>query len=347
MTTVMRAEIAEQAAAVARTLEVLTPQRPALRELSTARRQVLFVARGSSDNAAVYGRYLVEVHASRPAALAAPSVATHYGADLDLSDALVVSISQSGETDEIVATQAWAGACGAATVAITNGEGSRLAEGADHALVTQAGPERAVPATKTYTTQLAAVTVLATALGADMTALDADLLRVPAEIARLVQRGDGVDEAAAALAETAEIIVTGRGLVYGTALETALKLEETCLRPVRGLSYADLRHGPIAVVDHDVTAVLVAAADGPMLAAMTELVTDLRARGARTVVVGGDAVLQRTCDLHVPGPDLPELLAPLALVVPAQLVVEALARRLGLDPDAPRGLSKVTQTDRQ
>jgi glucosamine--fructose-6-phosphate aminotransferase (isomerizing) len=300
---------------------------------------VLFVARGSSDNAAIYGRYLCEVLAGRPAGLAAPSVATHYRAELDLSDTVAVSVSQSGETAEIAETQAWAAARGARTVAVTNVAGSTLANAADLALITQAGAELAVPATKTYTTQLAAVAVLVSALGGRAL----DFARVPDEAARLLDVD--VTAAAAQLAEADDALVTGRGITFGTALEVALKLEETCLRPVRGLSYADLKHGPIAVVDADLTTVLVAAPNGPMLAGMTELATTVRGRHATIVGIGGDASFAAQCDVALPGPDLPEELAPLALAIPGQLMVEALARRLGLDPDAPRGLSKVTQTD--
>ena len=159
MTSHMSREIAEQPAAARRTLDALLPLRSEIRALMGSRRRVLLVARGSSDNAAIYGRYLLETTAGVPAGLAAPSVATHYGARLDLSDTLVVAVSQSGETTEIVQTQAWAASCGAATVAVTNGVGSTLAIEADLALVTRAGPELAVPATKTYLTQLVAMAV--------------------------------------------------------------------------------------------------------------------------------------------------------------------------------------------
>ena len=243
-------------------------------------------------------------------------------------------------------TLEWARRCGARTVAVTNGDGSALATAADVALITQAGPELAVPATKSYTTQLAAMAVLAGALAEDQTALDRHLDRVPGEVERLVRARAGVEEAVDRLAPSIETLVSGRGIVFGTALETALKLEETCLRPVRGLSYADLRHGPIAVVDADHVAVLVSAADGPIVEGMTDLADDLRSRGvAATIGIGGDATFAAACDVALAGPDLPELVAPLALVVPAQLVAEGLAHRLGLDPDAPRGLSKITQTD--
>ena len=343
--TQMAREIAEQPAAVRRTLDALIPHRAAIRALAAGRRRVLFAARGSSDNAAIYGRYLLEVYAGTSGALLSPSVATHYRSRLDLSDALVVSVSQSGATEEIVATQTWARECGAATIAVANVADSPLVGAADLALVTQAGAELAVPATKTYLTQLTAMAVLGTALAAEPTGLDAALDRVPDEVERLLTARDGVADAVAMLAKTEYAVVSGRGLLMGTALETALKLEETCLRPVRGYSYADLRHGPISVVTAGVTAVLVAAADGPLVAPMTELAADLAGRGAATVGIGGNSIFAAACDVHVSGPDLPEALAPLATMVPAQLVVEGLARELGLDPDNPRGLNKVTSTD--
>lgn len=345
MTTEMAREIGEQPEAIGRTLEALLPLRSELATLTKDSRHVLFVARGSSDNASIYGRYLVETHAHRHAGLAAPSVATHYRAELDLQDTIVVAVSQSGGTEEIVETQEWAARRGARTVAVTNNQNSPLAAGADLALVTRAGVERAVPATKTYTTQLVAMAVLATALAPDHEALDAHLWAVPDELARLIERRAGVDAAVERLATSAETLVSGRGLLFGTALEIALKLEETCLRPVRGLSYADLRHGPIAVVDADVVAILVAAPDGPIVGGMTEIATDVRRLGATTIGIGGDAAFRAACELTVEGPALPEPVAPIAAVVPGQLIVEQLARALDLNPDAPRGLSKVTQTD--
>lgn len=345
MTTQMAREVAEQPTAVRRTLDALLPQRQEVRDLARGRRRVLFAARGSSDNAAIYGRYLLEVHAGVPGGLVSPSVATHYRSRLDLSDAVVVSVSQSGATEEIVSTQEWARGCGAATVAVANVADSPLVAAADLALVTRAGPERAVPATKTYLTQLVAMAAFGTALAPDPTALDADLDHAVGEIERLLAERAGVDDAVATLLTADYAVVSGRGLLLGTALETALKLEETCLRPVRGYSYADLRHGPISVVESGVAAVLVAAADGPLVPAMTELAADLAARGARTVGVGGDAAFAEACSRHLRGPDLPEALAPLAAAVPVQRLVERVTARLGLDPDNPRGLAKVTQTD--
>lgn len=344
MTSRMEREIAEQPEAVARTTQALLPLRDEIASLARDRRHVLLVARGSSDNAAVYARYLIETRCGLSASPAAPSVATHYAGDRDLSDTLVVSISQSGETEEIVATQAWARERGGATIAIANVADSRLLHEADLALVTAAGPELAVPATKSYLTQLAALAVIAIALAPDGRSLADELARVPGEIDHLLN--DPEPRAAVGLlAGAGEVLVTGRGLCLGTALETALKLEETCLRPVRGLSYADLRHGPIAIVDPDIVAVLVAAADGPLVGGMAELAHDLRRRGASVLGVGGDAAFREACNVTLPGPSLTEPLAPLGLIVPAQRAVESLSRTLGLDPDAPRGLSKVTRTD--
>ncbi len=345
MSTQMAQEIAEQPDTARRTWQALAPLRPDLARLLAGRRRVLFAARGTSDNAAIYGRYLLETHAAIAGGLVSPSVATHYGTRLDLTDAVVVSVSQSGATAEIVETQEWARDCGAATVAVTNVDGSPLTTGADLALVTQAGPELAVPATKTYLGQLVAMVALGTAAAPDPAALDDEMARVPEVIESVLAERAGISDGVAALSSADYTVVSGRGLMMGTALETALKLEETCLRPVRGYSYADLRHGPISVVTTGMAAVLVAAADGPMLAPMTELARDLAQRGATVVGIGGDSAFAAACDVQVRGPRLPETLAPLGTIVPAQLVVEALARDLGLDPDAPRGLAKVTRTD--
>ena len=343
-TTQMAREIAEQPQALRATLDALLPRRDEIRERMAGRRQVLFAARGSSDNAAIYGRYLLETHAGVPAGLASPSVATHYRSGLDLSDTVVVGVSQSGRTREIVETLEWAHSCGALTVAVTNDETSDLATSADIALTTLAGTELAVPATKSYLTQVAAMTVLGTALGPADPTLDAALTGIPDRLEAVLDDTGRLDPVVDQLANGPSI-VTGRGLMMGTALEIALKLEETCARPVRGYSYADLRHGPISAVREGVTAVLVGAVDGPLHDAMIELAHDLHARGAATVAVGGSSDLAAACDLATGPLDVTERLAPLVTVVPMQVVIERLARRLGLDPDEPRGLSKVTRTD--
>ena len=338
----MRVEIAEQPEALRRTFDALLPQAGALEALGRETRQVLFIARGSSDNAAVYGQYLCSVHAGRLASLAAPSVATVYRADLDLRGVLAVGVSQSGATEEIVTTLEWARRCGARTVAVTNVAGSPLAEAADVPLITQAGTELAVPATKTYTTQLAALAVLALSIGKARGA--EGLLAVPDAVEAMLEVAPAAEVLAERLTYADTLVVSGRGFAYSTALELSLKLKETCYVTAVGLSYADLVHGPIAIVDADTPALLVAAASGPVLPEMTGLAGRIADAGADVYGIGGDADFAAVCRSALPGPSLPEHLAPFALVVPGQLLVEALARTKGLDPDAPRGLDKVTQT---
>jgi fructoselysine-6-P-deglycase FrlB-like protein len=365
----MRVEIGEQPEALRRTFAALLPQVGELEALARDTRQVLFIARGSSDNAATYGQYLCAARAGRLATMASPSVATVYRARLDLRGVLAVAVSQSGATEEIVATLAWARDCGARTVAVTNAPSSPLTGPADITLLTQAGTELAVPATKTYTTQLAALAVLATALsgpgaggppgpgdgggawggagasgslgdGVGVEALEA----VPAAVEEMLEVAPAAEALAERLAAVETLVVSGRGYAYSTALEVALKLKETCYLTAVGLSHADLVHGPIAIVDADTPALLVAAGDGPMVPEMTALAGRISAVGAPVYGIGGDPDFAAACRAALPGPSLPEHLAPFALAVPGQLLTEALARAKGLDPDAPRGLDKVTQT---
>ena len=340
----MRQEIEQQPAALRATIDALLPRRAEVAALAAGTSTVLFIARGTSDNAAVYGSYLIQAHAGRLTALAAPSIATTYRARVDLRGVLAVALSQSGRTEEIVETLEWAHACGARTLAITNGgPSSPLAEAASVALCTEAGEERAVPATKTFTTQLAALAVLGLALGAP---LDAGELRaVPDAVFELLAAPVAVEPIVAALSTVSGVVVSGRGMAYSAALELAIKLKEACYLNAMGLSYADLLHGPIAVVDAATPAIVVAADSGPTLAGTVDLARRVTGAGAQAYGIGGGLSLASACTASVAGPPLPEWLAPLGLIVPGQLITEALARRLGIDPDTPRGLSKVTQTD--
>jgi glutamine---fructose-6-phosphate transaminase (isomerizing) len=338
----MRTEIGQQPAALRATIAALLPRAAEAAVLARETRQVLFIARGTSDNAAVYGSYLIQAYAGRLATLASPSIATAYRSRVDLSGVLAVALSQSGKTEEIVETMAWASDCGAATLAITNGAASPLAETADVAYITDAGTERAVPATKTFTTQLAALAVLAIGMGADLD--PGELRQAPDEIEALLAEPGDLDPIVTELAGDHGVVVSGRGLAYAAALELALKLKEACYLHAMGLSYADLLHGPIAVVDAQTPAILLAADSGPTLHGTVELASRVTGAGARAYGIGGGDLLAAACTRALPGPRLPEWLAPLGLIVPGQLLTEALSRRLGLDPDHPRGLSKVTQT---
>ena len=360
--TYMRAEIFEQPTALRATIDELLPRTGEIAAVARATRHVLFFARGTSDNAAVYGSYLIQTTAGRLASLGAPSVATTYHRELDLTGVLAVVLSQSGRTQEIVQTLAWAASCGARTVAITNGAHSELADLADLALITQAGAEQAVPATKTFTCQLAALAVLAIGLGADLDV--GQLRRLPDIVSAQLSAaeadggGSGTDggQLGAMVAELVGVhglVVSARGLAYSAALELALKIKEACYLHALGISWADLQHGPIAVVDSRTPAIIMAADCGPTVGAAVSLAQRVRGAGARCYGIGGGEALAAASDLALPGPPwpgapgedaVPEWMAPIGLIVPGQLLTEALARRLGLDPDSPRGLSKVTQT---
>ncbi len=295
------------------------------------------VARGSSDHAAVYGRYLLELASRRPVALAAPSLHTLYGADVDYSGQLVVAVSQSGQTPEIVTTLRLMCDAGGRGVAITNDPAGELSEAADAVIELRAGEERAVPATKTVTAELTALAILARALG-PVPFSGAELASLPAWVERVLDDPQPASAAAEALVPASRLIVVARGFMYGAALEAALKIEETCSLLADGYSAADLRHGPIAVVTSGFPVVALVA-PGPAYRDVVELVAELRARGANVLTVSPD----HGADLPLP-PGMPESLAPIVAVVRAQQLARALALQLGHDPDHPAGLSKVTAT---
>jgi glucosamine--fructose-6-phosphate aminotransferase (isomerizing) len=333
----MRSEIGEQPAAVANTLEGLRGPAEALSAALRARSvdRVVLVARGSSDHAAVYGRYLLEGRCGLVTALAAPSLYTTYAAPVDLRGALAIGVSQSGETPEIVSALSYARSRGALTAGITNDAGSSLARSVEHPLVTCAGDERSVAATKTFTAQLAAFAALAAALGASE--LRTGLAVVPRLMEQTIELSeDAAARAAATLAADDAAVCVARGFSYAVALEAALKLKETCAIWAEGFSSADLRHGPTAAVT-SATPALVFHAGGALEDDVEQLERELRARGAALISVG-------------PGRELPtagapcEELAPFTLVIPAQLLAERLARLRGRDPDRPLGLLKITET---
>ena len=290
--TQMAQEIAEQPDAVRRTLAALLPQRDALRGLADGRRRVLFAARGSSDNAAIYGRYLLETHAGVVGGLASPSVATHYRSRLDLGHAGRLASRSRARPRRSSPPRRGPGRAGRHR---GRHQRRRLAAGREPptwrwsprpARSSRCRPPR--PTSPSWSRWRRS----APRWRPSPPRSTPTWPRVPDEVERLLTERTGVDEAVAALEDAAYAVVSGRGLMMGTALETALKLEETCLRPVRGYSYADLRHGPISVVTAGMTAVLVAAQDGPMVGPMVELADDLSGRGATVVGIGGDRGLR-------------------------------------------------------
>lgn len=342
--TLMLEEISEQPTTIAATIEALRPDLPALRALALDCRSVVFYARGSSDTAAVYGRYLCEIEARVPCSLGAPSIATLYDGRPDLRDTLAVVVSQSGRTGEMVAVAEWARRQGARTLAITNGTQSPLADAVDHALITRAGTERAIPATKTHTAQLTAIAILAAALAPDSSTLLAALADVPAAAGRVIEARTPIERAATAIADANALVVTGRAFTMSSALEIALKAQETCGLPAFGMSAADLQHGPQAIERSSVPVLVIAATTGVTLPTLTACAATARGRGSVVVTIGGDERLRGMSDVAIEVPVLAETVAPIVAVISGQLLVEALARSRGADADRPPGLSKVTQT---
>jgi len=298
---------------------------------------ITMVARGSSDHAAVYGRYLLEAATGKPVSLAAPSLHTLYRVDVDYSGQLVIAVSQSGATPEIVRTLQALQDGGGRGLAITNDPESALARTARDAVELEMGEERAIPATKTVTGQFTALAIIASALGR-VPFTRGDLEAVPEWVQAVLDDPGPAAAAAEGLVGAAQVIVVARGYLFAAALETALKLKETCSLLADGYSAADLRHGPIAAVTRGLPVVAMCVS-GPALADVVSLVEDLRARQASVLIVGDD---ERA---DVPLPALaPEPLAPIVAVVRGQQLAHELALRLGYDPDSPEGLTKVTAT---
>lgn len=341
----MAEEMAEQPEVLGRLAERRQEVQRTVRELRPGRlRGVTLVARGSSDNAATYGRYLIELATRVPVSLAAPSLHTLYDATPDLAGHLVVAVSQSGRTPEIVTVVERCRAAGAATVAITNEPESPLASGTDVTIALGAGAERAVPATKTFTAQLAAFALVAEALG-DVPFGGGDWERVPGAVADVLADEASAEEQVGRLAGRRPIIAVARGLLYPVALEAALKLKETALVQAEGFSVADLRHGPIAVMDGD-AGVVTFTAPGPARDDVLALGEEAERRGAAVVRIGvatGEGGPAGAVDLSLP-PELPEALQSLPATVRAQQLALHLALLTGHDPDRPAGLSKVTAT---
>jgi glutamine---fructose-6-phosphate transaminase (isomerizing) len=339
-------EIREQPVTLERTLQA---QKRPMEDLGRVLerqtpRLVMLVARGTSDNAAQFGRYLLEVTTGIPVTLAAPSIFTLYNAPFRFDGVLVVALSQSGESTDTNLVVQRAREQGARTIGITNEPDSSLARIAEHVFLVHAGREQSVAATKTYTGQLLMLYLLACALGASI-ALD-DLSRVPewagraleleSEIARRAERYRFMDHA----------VVIGRGLNYANAFEFALKLMETCYVVAERFSSADLLHGPIAMVEASFPAFLFApqGVTWPGLRQMIEKLNQLR---AETLLIT-DPANREALDFGekavvLPMP-LPEIFTPIPYIIPAQIFAACLAVNKGLNPDQPRTLSKVTRT---
>lgn len=340
---IMLSEIQEQPAALERTLSQNRAhvERVAKKLAGHRPRLIVLVARGSSDNAALFGRYVLELSTGIPVSLSAPSIHTLYGRRLDLADALVIGVSQSGEGADVNLVLERCRKAGARVLAITNEPGSSMTRVADETFVTRAGKEKSVAATKTYTGQLMLFHMLAAALGGeDVGALERIVeharaaLSLAPEIDALIERYRFMNHG----------VVVGRGLNYATAYELAIKLMETCYLVMDRFSAADFLHGPIAMLEADFPVILLAP-PGPTFKDMKELAERVRQRGADSLVISSEPAILKlgTRSLRMPA-RIPDRESPIPYIIPGQLFAAKLSVLKGLSPDRPRGLSKVTHT---
>lgn len=342
----LRDEIFEQPAVLARLLQ---SQRERVLEMAQKVRRreigsVFLAARGSSDNAGIYAKYLFGAMNQVPVALAAPSLFTAYGTPPRLSGQLVLGISQSGQSPDIVSVVEEGRRQGALTLAITNDPDSPLAEQAEMVFDTGAGPENAIAATKTYTTQLLSIAMLAAALSGEDNLTD-DLERLPGLVKEILTLDENIETAAQRYRYMSQCVVLGRGYNYATAYEWSLKLKELAYIVAEPYSSADFQHGPVAIVSHGFP-VLAVAPRGAVFQDLLSLLTKLsRDHQAELLVLSNDSqaleLAQTPLELPV---DLPEWLSPLVSIVPAQLFCYHLTRAMGYDTEAPRQLSKITRT---
>lgn len=342
----MLEEIRQQPETLERTLRSELKSIERFKKLMEKRRPrlVVLAARGTSDNAALFGRYLLEITTGIPVSLAAPSIYTLYNVRVDFRDALVVAISQSGESTDTNLVLSQAREQGALTIGITNEPSSSLAKLAQEVFLVRAKKEKSVAATKTYTGQVLMLYLLAYALGGKIR-MD-DLARLP-EHARMALR---TEPEIAALSERYRFmdhaVVVGRGLNYANAFEFALKMMETCYVVAERFSSADFLHGPIALVEQNFP-MFMFAPSGVTWPAIRDAIYKLKQLKAETVVIT-DAGNRPAAEIATRTIRLPqridELHTPIPYIIPAQIFTAHLAAQKGLNPDQPRTLTKVTRT---
>ena len=343
MPSILASEIASQSETVARLIEREAAHVARIVAQLPPFTYVVIAARGSSDHAALYATYSWGALAHFPVALAAPSLYTLYESPPTLAGALVVGISQSGQSPDIVAVLAEAQRQGRPTIAITNDGASPLARAADSVIELHAGPERSVAATKTYTAELTVIALLAAAWSVDPARL-AEVQRLPVALEATVAACAGIAQDAMRYRDVEALSVVGRGYNYATAFELALKLKELTYTMAIPYSSADFRHGPIATVGAGAPVVLILPS-GRTLSDMVELVGELRRRDAHLLVISD--VADALALAHTPLPiavTVPEWISPIVAIVPGQHLALHLALAREIDPDLPRGLAKVTQT---
>ena len=308
-----------------------------------APRFVVIAARGSSDNAARYGKYLFGAHNRLLVALATPSLFTIYQSPPCLEDALVIAISQSGQSPDILAVVEEGRKQGALTLSLTNDTTSPLAILSEHTIDLHAGPEKSIAATKTYTSSLMALGMLSTALSKDESqrlALDC----VPALVTETLSQSDAILTSAQKYRNAHACVVLGRGYNYSTAFEIALKTKELSYVLAEPYSSADFKHGPVALVEGGFLVIAVIP-EGKTTPELTNFLQELKFRKPELVIISPLKEAQALADVAFSIPaNIPEWISPIIAVTPGQLFALGLAQAKGFDPDHPRGLMKITKT---
>lgn len=349
----MLEEIRQQPAALERTLrgELRSFDRLRRKLEKNKPRMIVLAARGTSDNAALFGRYLLEITTGIPVSLAAPSIFTLYKASVDFRDSMLVAISQSGESTDTNVMLERGRECGALTVGITNEPESTMARLADHVFLVRAKKEQSVAATKTYTGQLLSLYLLAWALGAP---IDVEgLRRVPEWADAALKLEPDIAARAERYRFMRQAVVVGRGLNYSNAFEFALKMMETCYVVAERFSSADFLHGPIAMVEQAFP-VFLFAPTGVAWPGLKEMLVKLQELKAETTIIT-DAGNTEALKMSSRAIKLPvklgwknaipeELYTPIPYIIPAQMFAAYLAAEKGFNPDKPRTLTKVTRT---
>lgn len=337
---VMASEIAETPKVFRRILNNLGVFEPIKDILATNQiSSILILARGTSDNAAHFLKYLIETKLGLPCGLTSPSSVTIYNAELHYQGVLVVALSQSGQSPDLVAFATSAKQAGAKLISLTNDANSPLAKAADHHLDLQAGAELAVAATKSYSAQLL-TSYLLVATWAKLK-IDAELLITQAE--KLTSNKSLVTDAVEACSRENETVVLGRGFAYPNAREAALKIQETCKVSVQGLSTADYLHGPISALTPQTQVFVMAPAHLP-LNSISEATTRIRAITGRIIWIGNGGSPEAG-DIVIAGSDChDEMESTIVDAISLQRFSLEFAKKSGFDPDAPAGLSKVTLT---
>ncbi len=339
-------EIAEQPE---RIKSLLASQRKNVERIAVAIKKrdieyVFLAARGTSDNAGRYANYLLGAVNGLPLALATPSLFTYYKRPPTLKNALVVGVSQSGKSPDIVSVLEEGRKQGCLTLSITNETNSPLAQASDFVLDIQAGVEKAVAATKTYTTELMSVAMLSAALSGNKT-LWTELSKVPGWMKQSLKQNDFISQIAQRYRYIDQTVVLGRGFNYATAFEWALKLKELTYIIAEPYSSADFAHGPIAMVESGYP-VFAVVSKGKVFNSMLEMLTRLRSDiSAELIVISNDkrALSLAQVPLSIPA-DVPEWLSPLVNILPAQLFAYHLTIAKGFNTEQPRSIRKVTET---